>query len=161
QVCVPTTRVEKRTYNVVIPTIRTEERVQNVTVCDRVPVTHSAQVTSYAHVAVAGCGHHGCCGPAYQCVPVTKTVNYVTYQNVPPTIQQKDNVNVCDYRTETRTQDVSVVEYQTKLEKRQVPVTTMELQTQKRQVQVTEYTTKEEKRQVAVQSCEYKTEKRQ
>jgi len=133
-VCVPVTRTVQQAYTVAVPEVRQETRQAVSTVCETVPYTENRQVVSYVPQVVASCAPAPCggcassCAPAPSCsvryVPTVSTVSSTSYLSVPRQVVQNYTVNVCSYRNETRTQNVSYVENTTQIQKQMVDVTT-------------------------------------
>jgi hypothetical protein len=140
--CVPVTRTVKQNYTVSIPEVRKENRQAVYTVCEVVPVTHTRQVVCYTPQAVATCAPACCggwCGAAASCVqyvPSVQNVSCTSYQTVARQVVQNYTVDVCTYRTENRSQDVTYVENTTQLKKGMMDVVTYEQQARKQTVEV-------------------------
>jgi len=140
--CVPVTKTVKQTYTVSIPEMRKENRQAVYNVCQVVPVTQTRQVVCYTPQVVATCAPScgGCCGPATSCsvqyVPTMQNVSYTSYQTVARQVVQNYTVDVCTYRTENRTQDVTYVENTTQLKKGTMDVVSYEQQARKQMVEV-------------------------
>jgi hypothetical protein len=139
-ICVPVTKTVKQTYTVCVPEIRKENRQAVSHVCEVVPVVQRHQVVCYTPQVVAyappGCG--SCCPPVctVQCVPSVHEVACTSYQTVTKPVVHNYTVDVCTFRHEQRTQDVSYVENTTQLKKEMVDVVTYEHQPRKQTVDV-------------------------
>jgi len=140
---VPVTKTVKQTYTVSIPEVRKENRQATYNVCEVVPVTQTQQVVCYTPQVVATCAPScsGCwCGPTTGCsvqyVPTVQNVPCTTYQTVSRQVVQNYTVDVCTYRTENRTQDVTYVENTTQLRKGTHEVVSYENEARKQTVEV-------------------------
>jgi hypothetical protein len=140
--CVPVTKTVKQTYTVHIPVVTKENRQAVYTVCEVVPVTQTRQVICYTPQAVATCAPScsgGWCGAATSCVqyvPTVQNVSCTTYQTVAKQVVQNYTVDVCTYKTENRTQDVTYVENTMQLKKGTADVVSYEHQPRKQMVEV-------------------------